>query len=186
MLKTERNKNDVYLIWDFLFLIFRIKLKHIWKKWRKLLKDEIKKETFWKQKKNAKRDKVNATKAIRYYPVSGSLHRSRFCLVTQRSPLGWQVVTLTFVLVRTINITISWHNSLIVFFGHHYLRHYLCSYLSIFLLLSPPCVTPTKTSFYINWAFSPLSTSSLWHLTLLNFSSPDNAVESAKARGITK
>ena len=115
-LKTERNQNNVYFIWDFLFLIFRIKLKHIWKKWRKPLKDEIKKETFWIQKKNAKRDKVNATKAIRYYPVSVSLPRSRFCLVTQRSSLGWQVVTLTFVLVRTISITISWNNSLIVFF----------------------------------------------------------------------
>ena len=123
-----------------LSIYFRIKLKHIWKKWRKPLKDEIKKETFWKQKKDAKRDKFNATKAIRYYPVSGSLPRSRFCLVTQRSSLGWQVMTLTFVLVITMNITISWHNSLIVF-SHHSLRHYLCSYLSIFsyyrFLVSP-------------------------------------------------
>ena len=131
-------------IWFQTSIYFRIKLKHIWKKWRKPLKDEIKKETFWKRKKVAKRDKVNATKAIRYYQVSGSLPRSRFCLVTQRSSLGWQVVTLTFVLVRTINITISWHNSrsLIVVFCHHYLRHNLCSYLSIFyycrLLVSPP------------------------------------------------
>ena len=51
-------------------------------------KEEIKKETFWKRKKDTKRDKVNATKAIRYYQVSGSLPRSRFCLVTQRSSLG--------------------------------------------------------------------------------------------------
>ena len=127
-------------IWFQTSIYFRIKLKHIWKKWRKPLKDEIKKETFWKRKKDAKRDKVNATKAIRYYQVSGSLPRSCFCLVTQRSSLGWQVVTLTFVLVITINITISWHNSLIVF-SHHYLRHYLCSCLSIFycyrLLVSP-------------------------------------------------
>ena len=132
-------------IWFQTSIYFRIKLKHIWKKWRKPLKDEIKKETFWKRKKVAKRDKVNATKAIRYYQVSGSLPCSRFCLVTQRSSLGWQVVTLTFVLVRTIRITISWHNSLIVFFCHH-LRHYLCSYLSIFyyyrLLVSPPPKLP--------------------------------------------
>ena len=167
-LKTERNQNNVYLIWDFLFLIFRIKLKHIWKNWRKPLKDEIKKETFWKQKKNAKRDKVNATKSIRYYQVSGSLPRSCFCLVTQRSSLGWQVVTLTFVLVRTINITISWHNSrsLIVVFCHHYLRHYLCSYLSIFyycrLLVSP---TP-KLHFILTGLFLRPSTSSSWYLKL--------------------
>ena len=103
-------------IWVQTSIYFRIKLKHIWKKWRKPLKDEIKKETFWKRKKVAKRDKVNATKAIRYYQVSGSLPRSRFCLVTQRSSLGWQVVTLTFVVVRTINITISWHNSRSLFF----------------------------------------------------------------------
>ena len=75
----KNRKKQKQCVFDLrLSIYFRIKLTHIWKKWRKPLKDEIKKETFWIQKKNAKRDKVNATKAIRYYPVSVSLPAQPF------------------------------------------------------------------------------------------------------------